>query len=70
MSVSDTEGDSVENVIATVQSMIDFTAKHLDGLRTQCATTEEITQRQIRDTEVNINMETLWFYCLCIQPFM
>ncbi|KAL5015972.1 hypothetical protein ScPMuIL_005561 [Solemya velum] len=54
MSVSDTEGDSVENVIATVQSMIDFTAKHLDGLRTQCATTEEITQRQIRDTESKI----------------
>ena len=38
----------------TNQCMIDFTAKHLNGLRIECATTEEITQREIREAEVNI----------------
>ncbi|XP_029651429.1 kinase suppressor of Ras 2-like isoform X1 [Octopus sinensis] len=45
---------SVEHAIqtcSTVQSMIDFTAKHLYGLRTQCAPNEQITQKEIRDTE-------------------
>ncbi|GAB1603840.1 hypothetical protein Ahia01_000665300, partial [Argonauta hians] len=45
---------SVEHAIqtcCTVQSMIDFTAKHLYGLRTQCAPNEQITQKEIRDTE-------------------
>jgi len=37
----------------TNQCMIDFTAKHLNGLRIECATTEEITQREIREAEVN-----------------
>lgn len=36
----------------TYQCMIDFTAKQLNGLRIECATTEEITQKEIRDTEV------------------
>ncbi|XP_074642456.1 kinase suppressor of Ras 2-like isoform X2 [Tubulanus polymorphus] len=34
-----------------IQSMIDFTARHLDGLRTICATSIEITQQEIRETE-------------------
>jgi len=52
---SDTESDAVEKAITmckTAQGMIDFTAKHLDGLRTQCVTTEELTQKEIRNTEV------------------
>ncbi|XP_071110703.1 kinase suppressor of Ras 2-like isoform X2 [Haliotis cracherodii] len=39
------------NACKMVQFMIDFTAKQLVGLRTQCATTEQITQKEIRDTE-------------------
>ncbi|KAK7087945.1 kinase suppressor of Ras 2-like [Littorina saxatilis] len=35
----------------TNQCMIDFTAKHLNGLRIECATTEEITQKEIREAE-------------------
>lgn len=35
----------------TNQCMIDFTAKHLNGLRLECATTEEITQKEIREAE-------------------
>lgn len=35
----------------TNQCMIDFTAKQLKGLRQECATTEAITQKEIRDTE-------------------
>ncbi|OWF44894.1 kinase suppressor of Ras 2-like isoform X2 [Mizuhopecten yessoensis] len=51
---SDTENDAVEKAIAmcrTAQGMIDFTAKHLDGLRTQCDPSEELTQKEIRNTE-------------------
>ena len=34
------------------QCMIDITAKQLDGLRTLCSTSEEITQKEIRESEV------------------
>ncbi|KAK6183801.1 hypothetical protein SNE40_006400 [Patella caerulea] len=46
--------DCVEQALTTckmVQFMIDFTAKQLLGLRTECKKTEEITQKEIRDTE-------------------
>lgn len=52
---SDTDSEAVERTIqmcTTVQDMIDVTAKHLDGLRTICATTEEITRKEIKSTEV------------------
>ncbi|KAJ8312649.1 hypothetical protein KUTeg_010022 [Tegillarca granosa] len=51
---SDTDSEAVERAIqmcTTVQDMIDVTAKHLDGLRTICATTEEITRKEIKSTE-------------------
>lgn len=54
MSCDPEKEGSVEHAIqtcSTVQSMIDFTAKHLYGLRTQCAPNEQITQKEIRDTE-------------------
>ncbi|XP_005102666.1 kinase suppressor of Ras 2 isoform X2 [Aplysia californica] len=35
----------------TNQSMIVFTSKHLDELRTQCASTDKITQIEIKDAE-------------------
>ena len=34
------------------QCMIDITAKQLDGLRTVCSTAEQITQNEIRESEV------------------
>jgi kinase suppressor of Ras 2 len=32
--------------------MIDINAKHLEGLRTECAITAELTQNEIRTLEV------------------
>lgn len=46
----------------TNQSMIDFTAKQLNGLRIECATTEEITQTEIKDTEVSSFFNVLILY--------
>lgn len=37
----------------TAQAMIDINAEHLDGLRTQCATSAELTQHEIRTLEVS-----------------
>ena len=45
------------------QRMIDFTAKHLNGLRLECATTEEITQIEIREAEVT-NIDYLFSFAL------
>lgn len=38
-----------------VQSMIDISAERLEGLRTQCATSAEITQQEIRTLEVRLS---------------
>lgn len=38
--------------LLVVQSMIDISADRLDGLRTQCATSAELTQQEIRTLEV------------------
>ncbi|KAG8179292.1 hypothetical protein JTE90_024141 [Oedothorax gibbosus] len=46
--------DSVHKAIEacnTAQAMIDINAEHLDGLRTQCATSAELTQHEIRTLE-------------------
>lgn len=37
----------------TAQAMIDINAQHLDGLRTECATSAELTQIEIRTLEVD-----------------
>lgn len=42
-----------ENEVA-VQSMIDISANRLEGLRTQCATSVELTQQEIRTLEVRV----------------
>lgn len=36
----------------TLQSMIDVSAERLKGLRTQCLTSAELTQQEIRTLEV------------------
>lgn len=38
--------------IETIQSMIDVSADRLEGLRTQCSTSAELTQQEIRTLEV------------------
>lgn len=35
-----------------IQSMIDVLAERLEGLRTQCATSAELTQQEMRTLEV------------------
>ncbi len=36
-----------------INAMIDIHAKHLEGLRTQCSTSAELIQQEIRTIEVN-----------------
>lgn len=43
--------DVVQSV-QSIQSIIDISADRLEGLRTQCATSAEITQQEIRTLEV------------------
>lgn len=40
--------------IETIQSMIDVSADRLEGLRTQCSTSAELTQQEIRTLEVSL----------------
>lgn len=42
----------VRHALDVVQSMIDISAERLEGLRTQCATSAELTQHEIRTLEV------------------
>ena len=54
---SQTENDEIKmaiNMCTTAQDMIDFTAIKLKGLREQCDPSEEITQKEIRDTETKL----------------
>lgn len=37
-----------------IQSMIDISADRLEGLRTQCATSAELTQQEIRTLEAKL----------------
>ncbi|KAK3084281.1 hypothetical protein FSP39_010965 [Pinctada imbricata] len=51
---SDAENDAIEKAcksLRNVQDMIDLTAIHLRGLRTECSTTSEITQNEIKTQE-------------------
>ncbi|KAG8250300.1 3-dehydrosphinganine reductase, partial [Homalodisca vitripennis] len=41
----------VRRALDVVQSMIDISADRLEGLRTQCATSAELTQHEIRTLE-------------------
>lgn len=43
----------IRRTLDVVQYMIDISAQSLEGLRTQCATSAEITQQEIRTLEVN-----------------
>lgn len=37
-----------------IQSMIDVSSERLEGLRTKCSTTAELTQQEIRTLEVKL----------------
>ena len=72
---SEMEEDPTQSAIklcGMTQCMIDITAKQLESLRTQCRTTEEITQKEIREAEVgviedHINVDSIWaFACACL----
>jgi hypothetical protein len=57
MSLTSDRQEAEKQAIRTctnLQSMIDFTANHLNGLRIECSTTEEITQKEIREAEVKV----------------
>ncbi|XP_052868830.1 kinase suppressor of Ras 1 [Anopheles cruzii] len=50
-------GDSEVNIrrgLDVIQSMIDISADRLEGLRTQCATSAELTQQEIRTLETKL----------------
>lgn len=52
---SETEKKRIRDAIQTIetlQSMIDVSAKRLEGLRTVCSTSAELTQQEIRTLEV------------------
>ncbi|GFR31753.1 kinase suppressor of Ras 2 [Trichonephila clavata] len=53
MANNETEDSILKAIEAcnTAQAMIDINAEHLDGLRTQCATSAELTQHEIRTLE-------------------
>ena len=68
---SQTENDEIKmaiNMCTTAQDMIDFTAIKLKGLREQCDPSEEITQKEIRDTEVYLIKVTMfeWWLKNCV----
>lgn len=43
----------IKRALDVLQSMIDISADRLEGLRTLCATSAELTQQEIRTLEVN-----------------
>ncbi|XP_023215150.1 kinase suppressor of Ras 1-like isoform X2 [Centruroides sculpturatus] len=51
--MAEDEGEDHRSIEActTAQAMIDINAKHLDGLRTQCPPSAELTQHEIRSVE-------------------
>lgn len=54
----DTQEQELKNQIQIIQSMIDASAERLEGLRTQCATSAELTQHEIRTLEVSFSPRT------------
>lgn len=46
--------DNERGGLDIIQSMIDISADRLEGLRTQCATSAELTQQEIRSLETKL----------------
>lgn len=45
---------NIRRGLDVIQSMIDISADRLEGLRTQCATSAELTQQEIRTLEAKL----------------
>lgn len=45
---------NIRRGLDVIQSMIDISAERLEGLRTQCATSAELTQLEIRTLEAKL----------------
>lgn len=55
--MSDEEQDNdAKRGFLMVQNLIDVSADRLEGLRTQCATSTELIQQEIRTLEVHRNI--------------
>lgn len=64
--------DPIQNAIDQcymTQCVLDNTAKQLVGLRTQCSTAEEITQKEIKEAEVSktrkLQAQAFFLICAC-----
>jgi kinase suppressor of Ras 2 len=67
MADEETHQEARCDILDVVQSMIDISADRLEGLRTQCATSAELTQQEIRTLEVRIQcMKGLWLRFLLL----
>lgn len=55
----------VREELKVVQPMIDISADRLNGLRTQCATSVDLTRQEIRTLEVQIFINFLVYFCEC-----
>lgn len=55
MADNDDPEQDIRRALCDRESMIDISADRLEGLRTQCSTTAELTQQEIRTLEVKIN---------------
>lgn len=51
-----TDQEELRKYLQILQSMIDVSAERLEGLRTQCATSAELTQQEIRTLEVSLQL--------------
>lgn len=51
-----TDQEELLKYLQILQSMIDVSAERLEGLRTQCATSAELTQQEIRTLEVSLSI--------------
>lgn len=60
MAESEDAEHEIRRAFDVIQSMIDISADRLEGLRTQCSTSAELTQQEIRTLEViNHNLNNL-----------
>lgn len=46
--------ESIRQKVDVIQSMIDISSDRLDALRTQCVTSAELTQQEIRKLETKL----------------
>lgn len=50
----ESDNESMRQKIDVIQSMIDISTDRLEALRTQCATSEKLTQQEIRTLETKL----------------